>query len=142
VFNVYVVVEFFIIVNIMKRSGHDDKGKYCKEKSYKFSLRIIKLYRHLIENKDEYILSKQVLRCGTSIGANIEEAIGGITKKDFINKIFISYKEARETHYWIRLLRDSHYLENRLSDSLLIDCEEIIKLTGKIISTSRKVIEH
>jgi four helix bundle protein len=78
------------------------------------------------------------LRCGTSIGANIEEAIGGITKKDFVNKIFISYKEARETHYWIRLLRDSDYPEINLSNSILSECEELIKITGKIISSSRK----
>jgi four helix bundle protein len=125
-----------------------EKENIVKEKSYKFSLRIVKLYKYLIENKNEYILSKQVLRCGTSIGANIEEAIGGITKKDFVNKIFISYKEARETHYWIRLLRDSDYLESNLSESILSECEELIKITGKIISSSRKkqlsdiTIEH
>jgi len=119
-----------------------EKENIVKEKSYKFSLRIVKLFKYLVENKKEFVLSKQVLRCGTSIGANIEEAIGGITKKDFINKVFIAYKEARETHYWIRLLRDSDYLENNISESLLFECEEIIKLTGKIISTSRKTIEH
>ena len=119
-----------------------EKENIVKEKSYKFSLRIIKLFKYLVENQKEYLLSKQILRCGTSIGANIEEAIGGITKKDFINKVFIAYKEARETHYWIRLLRDSDYLEIKLSESLLFDCEEIIKLTGKIISSSRKNIEH
>ena len=119
-----------------------EKENIVKEKSYKFSLRIVKLFKYLVEIKKEFLLSKQVLRCGTSIGANIEEAIGGITKKDFINKVFIAYKEARETHYRIRLLRDSDYLENNISESLLFECEEIIKLTGKIISTSRKTIEH
>ena len=119
-----------------------EKENIVKEKSYKFSLRIVKLFKYLVENKKEFVLSKQVLRCGTSIGANIEEAIGGITKKDFINKVFIAYKEARETHYWIRILRDSDYLENNISESLLFECEEKIKLTGKIISTSRKTIEH
>ena len=115
-----------------------EKENIVQEKSYKFSLRIVKLYKYLIENRNEYTLSKQVLRCGTSVGANIEEAIGDISKKDFINKIFIAYKEARETHYRIRLLRDSDYLEHNISESLLFDCEEILRLTGKIISTTRK----
>ncbi len=115
-----------------------EKENIVKEKSYKFALRIIKLSKYLIENKKEIVLSKQVLRCGTSVGANIEEAIGGISKKDFINKMFIAYKEARETHYWIRLLKDSDYLKGNLSESLLFECEELIKLTGKIISSSRK----
>ncbi len=114
-----------------------EKENIVKEKSYRFSLRIIELYKYLTENKREYVLSKQVLRSGTSIGANIEEAIGGISKKDFVSRIFISYKESRETHYWIRLLRDSKYLESNLSESFLYDCEELIKLTGKIISSSR-----
>ncbi len=109
-----------------------------KDKSYKFSLRIIKLYQHLSVKKKEFLLSKQVLRCGTSIGANIEEAIGGQSKKDFISKISIAYKESRETHYWIRLLRDSNYIENKSDASLLNDCEELIKLTGKIISSAKQ----
>jgi four helix bundle protein len=113
------------------------KGNIVKDKSYNFSLRIIKLYQHLVEKKKEYILSKQLLRCGTSIGANIEEAIGGQSKKDFINKIAIAYKESRETHYWVRLLRDSNYIDIKSSDSLLNDCEELIKLTGKIISSAK-----
>ncbi len=112
-----------------------------KEKSYKFALRVINLYKYIAETKKEFVLSKQVLRCGTSIGANIEEAIGGQSKKDFITKMFISYKEARETHYWIRLLRDSGILESKLSESLLKDCEELLKLSGKIISTTRKSLK-
>ncbi len=112
-----------------------------KEKSYKFALRVINLYKYIAETKKEFVLSKQVLRCGTSIGANIEEAIGGQSKKDFITKMFISYKEARETHYWIRLLRDSGILESKLSESLLKDCDELLKLSGKIISTTRKSLK-
>ncbi len=114
-----------------------------KEKSYKFALRVINLYKYIAETKKEFVLSKQVLRCGTSIGANIEEAIGGQSKKDFITKMFISYKEARETHYWIKLLRDSgiSILESKLSESLLKDCDELLKLSGKIISTTRKSLK-
>lgn len=76
-------------------------------KSYNFALRIVILYKELCENKKEFVLSKQLLRSGTSIGANLEETMGGQSKKDFLAKITIAYKEARETHYWIRLLIDS-----------------------------------
>lgn len=113
-----------------------------KDKSYEFALRVVKLYKYLSDEKKEYVLSKQVLRSGTSIGANVEEAIGGITKKDFLNKMFNAYKEARETNYWIRLLKDSNILESEIAFSLLNDCDIIIKILGKIISTSRKIIEH
>lgn len=109
-----------------------------QEKSYAFALRIIKLYRILCEEKKEFVLSKQLLRSGTSIGANIEEAIGGQSQRDFLSKMSIAYKEAREAGYWLRLLRDSEILENRHADSMLSDCEEIIKLSGSIIKTMRQ----
>lgn len=82
-------------------------------------------------------MSKQLLRCGTSIGANIEEAIGGQTEKDFFAKLTISYKEARETHYWIRLLKDTSYLSNEEAQSLLIDIEELLRIIGSIQKTLR-----
>ncbi len=104
-------------------------------KTYKFALRIIELYKYLCEEKKEYTLSKQILRSGTSIGANSEEAAGSISKKDFRAKFFIAYKEARETHYWIRLLKDSGFLEPKLANSLLIDIEEILKILGAILKT-------
>ena len=78
-----------------------------QEKSYAFAIRIVKLSKYLIEEKKEFIYSKQIGRSGTSIGANIEEGIGGQSEKDFYSKIAISYKEARETHFWLRLLRDT-----------------------------------
>jgi four helix bundle protein len=121
---------------------NENKENIIKEKSYRFALRIIRLYKYLCDDKKEYVLSKQVLRSGTSIGANVEEAIGGITKKDFLNKMFNAYKEARETNYWIRLLKDAEILESKIAFSLLKDCDIIIKILGKIISTSRKDIEH
>jgi four helix bundle protein len=114
------------------------ENNLIKEKSYEFALRIINVYKFLTNSKSEYLLSKQLLRCGTSIGANIEEAIGGISKKDFLNKLYISHKESRETSYWIRLLRDSNYIDDKSSESLLNDCDELIKITGKIISTTVK----
>jgi len=108
-----------------------------REKSYAFALRIIKLYKYLAENKKEYVLAKQLLRSGTSIGANVEEAIGGQSKKDFIAKITISYKEARESEYWLRLLRDSGYLEDKETESIMSDCRELLKLLGSIQKTTK-----
>lgn len=90
-----------------------------KDKSYKFSLRIIELYKYLKEKKKEFELARQILRCGTSIGANVEEAIGGQSKKDFLAKMFIAYREARETHYWIRLLRDSKFITEKISKVII-----------------------
>lgn len=109
-----------------------------EEKSYKFALRIIKLYRHLAENKKEYVLSKQILRCGTSIGANVKEALQGESKNDFIHKLSISLKEASETEYWLNLLHDSGYISTKPFDSISCDCIELIKLATAIIKTSRK----
>lgn len=106
-------------------------------KSYAFALRIIKVYKYLNEEKKEFILSKQLLRSGTSIGANIEEAIGGQSKNDFFAKITISYKEARESKYWIRLLRDSEYLTVEQSDDLLKDIDELLKIIGTIQKSIR-----
>ena len=83
------------------------------------------------------MLSKQLLRSGTSIGANIEEAIGGQSRKDFFAKLAISYKEARETHYWLRLLRDTDFLTFEQSVSLLADTEELLKIIGSIQKTIR-----
>lgn len=108
-----------------------------KEKTYAFALRVIKLYNYLIETNKEYVLSKQILRNGTSIGANVEEAIGGHSKKDFIARIQIAYKEAREVHYWLRLLRDSNYIDDKLAESLLSDCEEIVAILTAILKTSK-----
>lgn len=108
-------------------------------KSYDFALRTIKLYRFLSEKKKEFILSKQVLRSGTSIGANVEEAIGGLSKKDFISKMSIAYKEARESHYWIRLLRDSEFISVKQAISLLGNLDELLKIIGTIIKSSKKI---
>ena len=104
-------------------------------KSYAFALKIVKIYQFLIEEKKEFVLSKQLLKSGTSIGANTEEALGGQTDKDFYTKFNIVYKEARETHYWLRLLRDSNILNKEQTDSLLKDCDEILKIVGSITKT-------
>jgi len=108
-----------------------------QQKSYQFSLRIIKLYKFLVETKKEFVLGKQILRCGTSIGANIEEAIGAQSKKDFFSKISISYKEARETRYWLYLLKDSQILTIDESKNFLDDIEELLKIIAKIQITTK-----
>ena len=108
-------------------------------KSYDFALRIIKVYKYLVQEKKEFVLSKQLLRSGTSVGANIEEAIGGQSKADFFAKITISYKETRESKYWIRLLRDSDYLTIEQSDDLLKDVEELLKIIGSIQKSIRNL---
>jgi len=113
------------------------KENIIQIKSYDFAIRIVELYKYLIEERKEYVLSKQLLRSGTSIGANVEEAIGGQSRKDFFAKLSISYKEARETHYWIRLLTDTGYLTIEKSKSYLDDVEEILKIIGSIQKTIR-----
>ena len=109
------------------------------DKSFSFSVRIVKLYKYLCDEKREYVLSKQLLRCGTSIGANINEAQAGQSKADFIAKMSISSKEARESKYWIDLLIKTEYLNenDNHTQSLLEEIEEIIKLLTSIIKTSQ-----
>ena len=108
-----------------------------KVKSYDFALRIVKLARHLTDVKHEYVLSKQVLRSGTSIGANVEEANQAQSRKDFAHKLSIALKEATETNYWLRLLRDSETLEGKIADSLIDDCEQIQKMLTASIKTTK-----
>jgi four helix bundle protein len=103
-----------------------------QKKSFDFAIQIINAYKFLSNEKHEFVMSKQLLRCGTSVGANIEEAIGAQSKADFIPKLSIAYKEARETIYWIKLLQATDYLDNEKSTSLLNQSEEICKIIGKI----------
>jgi len=106
-------------------------------KSYSFSIRIVRLYQYLIKEHKEYSLAKQILRSGTSIGANIEEATGGYSKKEFLSKLSISYREARETRYWLRILFDTDYIDKKMFESLLKDCEEILRIISKIQLTTK-----
>ncbi len=103
-----------------------------QEKSFAFAIRIVNVYKYLQQEKKEYVLSKQLLHAGTSIGANIEESIGGQSDKDFISKVSIAYKEARETIYWLRLLQATDYLTETEAKSLIDDAEELCKILGKI----------
>ena len=109
-----------------------------RDKAYEFALRTVKLSRYLSDQKKEFVLSKQVLRSGTSIGANVKEANQAQSKSDFIHKLSISQKESFETHYWIRLLRDSELINPKLADSLLVDCEELQKLITASIKTAKR----
>ena len=107
------------------------------EKAYTFSLNIIKLYKYLHIEKKEYTLSKQVLRSGTSIGANIKEALRGQSQKDFAFKMNIALKEASETEYWLDLLTDSEFINNTLFPTIKNDCKELNRILISIVRTSR-----
>ena len=111
------------------------KENVLKEKSYAFAIRVINLAKFLREEKKEFILSKQIVRCGTSVGANIEEASGAQSNNDFIAKLHISLKETKETHYWVRLLRDTEYISKEQAQSLIDDIDEIITILTKSLKT-------
>jgi len=113
------------------------KENILKDRSYKFALRIVKLFQFLSVERKEYVLSKQILRSGTSVGANIEEAYQGESKSDFIHKLAIANKEAFETHYWLRLLRDSIILETNMAESFMADCDEIQRMLVAAIKTAK-----
>jgi four helix bundle protein len=108
-----------------------------KEKSFKFAVRVVKLYKHLSDSKKEYTLSKQLLRSGTSIGALYREDEHAESKADFIHKLGISQKECNETLYWLELLRESDYLDDKEFESIYNDCVELIKLITAIIKSSK-----
>ena len=111
------------------------KENAIKKKSYGFALRIIKLCLWLRDNK-HYEISNQLLRSGTSIGANVEEALAGHSRKDFLHKITIASKEARETNYWLRLMRDSDMIAEAKLESLLLESETIINILYAIVKTT------
>ena len=119
-----------------------DRDKTVQYKSEKFAVRIVKLYKYLCENHREYDLFRQILRCGTSIGANIAEAEGAISTKDFLAKMYISFKECMETIYWLTLLYDTNYLKEPEYTSIKNDCEEIRKMLSSITKTLQKNEKH
>ena len=110
-------------------------------KSYAFSKRVVLLYKMLLKDQQPRSLADQILRCGTSIGANVEEAVGGLSRRDFSSKCGIAYKEARESHYWLRLLRDTECLDSSLADSLIEDAEELKRILAAILISSRQAQE-
>lgn len=108
-----------------------------KTKSYDFAVRIIGLYKHLIK-QSELVLSKQILRSGTSIGANVTEGNRGESKSDFVHKLSVALKEADETEYWLKLLRDGDFITNVQADSLISDCVELQKILTSSINTAKR----
>jgi four helix bundle protein len=110
------------------------------QKSFDFAVRCVNLYKHLCyrANNKEFVISKQLLRSGTSIGANIEEAVGGQSTADFLSKLSIAYKEARESRYWIKLLHETNYISDKEYDSVMTDLDDIINIIAKIKLTTEK----
>lgn len=116
------------------------KNNIIAEKSIEFSIRLIKLYKILIDEKKEYILSKQLLRSGTAIGALIREAEHAQSKPDFLNKMNIALKEANETDYWILLLFKGEFISEKEHQSIQKNCSELIKLLVKIVKTTKETL--
>ena len=109
-------------------------------KSRQFAVRIVRLYQYLCEEKHEYVLSKQLLRCGTSIGANIAESTCAFSKKEFLAKMYIAFKECNETSYWLDLLHETEYLTEKEYVSVKADCNELHKMLAAITKTTREKI--
>ena len=117
---------------------NNSKTSVLNVKTYSFAIRVVKLAQFLQNEKNEYVLSKQIIRSGTSIGALVRESEFGQSKLDFIHKLSIALKEANETDYWLSLLRDTGYIDERLAESLQNDCNEIIPLLVSSIKTAKK----
>ena len=113
------------------------KENIIKDKSFAFAVRIVRLYKHLKDDKKEFVLSKQILKSGTSIGAMVREAEHAETKADFIHKMAIAQKEANETIYWLELLTETEYLSDVEFKSIIDDASEIIRLITTIIKTTK-----
>ena len=109
-----------------------------KNKSLDFAIRIVRLYKHISETSHEYVLSKQLLKSGTSIGANVREAIGGQSKEDFIAKMHIALKEVYETEYWLELLYNTDYLTEKEFESIYTDCRELTNILASILKTMKE----
>lgn len=114
------------------------KESIIAKKSYDFAVEIVTLYKLLIKREKEFVMSKQLLRSGTSVGANIAEAGGSISKGEFIAKMQISYKEAHEVKFWVRLMTDTGYLTAAEREVLLTKIEEIIKILSAILKSSKE----
>ena len=113
------------------------KDNIVYEKAFKFAIQIVDLYKYLSKEKNEYILSKQLLRAGTSIGANIKEGIEGQSTRDFLSKMSIALKEASETEYWLELLISTNYIEKEPYKGILEDCKELNRILTAIIRTTK-----
>ncbi len=112
------------------------KDNVVENKSKAFAVRIIRLYQYVCKNKQEFVLSKQLLRSGTSIGANVAEALCAVSKKDFLSKMHIAFKECVETQYWLELMEETGYLEDKEFQSICNDCIELRKLLSSITKST------
>ncbi|MBQ3331742.1 MAG: four helix bundle protein [Ruminococcus sp.] len=108
------------------------------DKSKRFAVRIVNLYRYIKEDKKEYVMSKQLLRCGTSIGANVAESGCAISEKDFLSKLYVAFKECAETQYWLDILFETSFLSEQEYQSISRDCSELKKLLSSITKTTRE----
>ena len=115
-----------------------DKENIIQKKSYDFALNIVNLVKHFPKTTEGYVISNQLIRSGTSVGANVEEAIAAFSKEDFAYKMNIALKEARESNYWLRIIRDSQIISNSNENQLITDSEEIIRILTSIVKTSQK----
>lgn len=113
------------------------KENILKVKSYQFAIRIVRLYQFLCKEKKEFVISKQILRSGTAIGALIREAEFAQSRADFTNKMHVALKEANETIYWLEILRDARYIDEKMFQSLHDDCEELMKMLISTIKTAK-----
>lgn len=116
----------------------DEKENPALEKSYGFALQIVRATRNVQETQREFVLSKELLRAGTAIGANVEEAVGAPSAANFLSKMNTAYDAARASRYWLRLLHDSEYLETPRFHPLLDDCEELLRIIGSICKASKR----
>jgi four helix bundle protein len=115
----------------------DEQKSIAYEKAYAFAVRIVRCCQYLVKDKQEYVLSKQLLRSGTSIAANLAEANGAISKADFSAKVSIAYKECRESQYWLKLLKDTDYIDEPSFESIIKDADELGKILYSILKTTR-----
>lgn len=115
----------------------EEKDNLIVQKAYSFALEVVKLYKTLTEQK-EFVLSKQLLRSGTSIGANVHEAVASVSKRDFVNKLGIALKETREASYWLNLLKDGGFITDKVYEVIILECHSIIKILNSIILTTKE----
>ena len=128
-------------MNSNNSSSYSNKS-IVESKSFNFAIRIVNLYKYLTDDKKEYVLSKQILKSGTSIGANISEALQGQSRKDFLMKMNIALKECSETKYWLKLLSATNYIDDNQANSIMKDCTELEKMLTKIVKTTSTTIEN
>ena len=119
-----------------------DKNNIIREKSYAFAIRIVNAYKFLTERKKEFVLSKQLLRSGTAVGALVAEAIFAQSGPDFLNKMNVALKEANETKYWLDLLKDTEYIDESQFNSISSDCKELIALLVSIVKSMKVTLKR